>query len=148
MKLDARQVQIDVINGRIDSALNLVDGWFSSGILAPMMNFLIPGNAREMEALIKTIQANLSFETLSAMKEASTSGGALGAINTRELDLLGSTIDNLDIGLPDKVLKRNLNKNNKLRGQKPRLILIIRFLLKVKKSNSKNSHRQAKEQKN
>ena len=52
-------------------------------------------NAADARALIDTIEANVAFDALAAMREASPTGGALGAISERELTLLGATLSSL-----------------------------------------------------
>jgi hypothetical protein len=70
----------------------------------------IPGTDRKtLEGAIKTIQANLSFQELKDMKAASPTGGALGSVTERELDLLGSTVANLDPNLPADELLANID---------------------------------------
>jgi hypothetical protein len=70
----------------------------------------IPATKRKtLEGAIKTIQANLSFQALNEMRAASPTGGALGNVTERELDLLGSTVANLNPDLPPEELLANLN---------------------------------------
>jgi hypothetical protein len=70
----------------------------------------IPATKRKtLEGAIKTIQANLSFQALNDMRAASPTGGALGNVTERELDLLGSTVANLSPDLPPEELLSNLN---------------------------------------
>jgi len=59
----------------------------------------IPGtDSRALAGEIDTIKANLSFDALAEIRDNKT-GGGLGSITERELDLLGSTISALDPGL-------------------------------------------------
>jgi hypothetical protein len=66
--------------------------------------------ALTLENQIKTIQANLGFDTLNQMRQMSKSGGALGSITERELDLLGSVVANLDPNMNRADLTANLGK--------------------------------------
>lgn len=52
-------------------------------------------NARDMGPLLDTLGANTAFQALQQMRDASKTGGALGAISERELVLLQSTIASL-----------------------------------------------------
>ncbi len=52
-------------------------------------------NAANARALIDTLEANIAFDALAAMRAASPTGGALGAISERELTLLGATLSSL-----------------------------------------------------
>ncbi len=63
-------------------------------------------NAANARALIDTIEANVAFDALSAMRAASPTGGALGAISERELTLLGATLSSLSQAqTPDQFLR-------------------------------------------
>jgi hypothetical protein len=65
-----------------------------------------PGTAAfDARAIRDTIGANLAFAELAAMRAANPSGGALGSITERELDLLQSTVANLNLNQsPEAVL--------------------------------------------
>ena len=54
-----------------------------------------------MTGLLNVIKANLSFNALQEMRDNSPTGGALGQITERELELLGSTVAALDIGMTE-----------------------------------------------
>lgn len=69
----------------------------------------IPGtDAKNFSADIKTLQANLAFQTLQSIREASKTGGALGAVSEKELALLESAVSSLDTAQDDKQFKKNL----------------------------------------
>jgi hypothetical protein len=70
-----------------------------------------PGtSARDLQANLDTVAANVGFEALNAMRAASKTGGALGSITERELDLLQATIASLKVGQSPKQLIENLKK--------------------------------------
>ena len=48
--------------------------------------------------LLDTVRANSAFDRLQAMRDASPTGGALGAVSERELGLLQSAIGSLETG--------------------------------------------------
>ena len=52
--------------------------------------------AYDLEQSLKTLDANMAFGALQRMREASPTGGALGAVSDTELGLLRSSIANLD----------------------------------------------------
>ena len=71
----------------------------------------IPGSAAfDLRANIKTVQANLGFDRLQKMREASKSGGALGQVSERELDLLVSSINSLDADQSEEQLRANFDR--------------------------------------
>lgn len=58
---------------------------------------MIPGTAaRDFKADVDTLAANIAFGELTAMREASKTGGALGAVSEKELMLLESALGSLD----------------------------------------------------
>ena len=64
--------------------------------------------AADLAATLDTIEANLSFDALADMRAASPTGGALGSITERELQLLGSTVASLRQSQSPEQLRRNL----------------------------------------
>lgn len=66
--------------------------------------------ATDLRKTIDTLKAALSFDTLQEMRNNSPTGGALGAISERELDLLGSTVASLDATQSPTQLKENIEK--------------------------------------
>lgn len=69
----------------------------------------IPGSpARDLRAVIDTIRANIGFEELNAMRQASPTGGALGQVSERELGYLQAVLSNLEQSQSPEQLKSNL----------------------------------------
>ena len=54
---------------------------------------------KKAESLVKTLEAQLSFGALQNMRDSSKTGGALGSITERELQLLGSLIGSIDLDM-------------------------------------------------
>lgn len=91
----------------VDQALTATSGWTTGAIGAT--GAMVPGTAAyNLDATLDTLKANLSFDRLQQMREASATGGALGSVTERELDLLGSTIASLKQGQDPEQLRRNL----------------------------------------
>ena len=90
-----------------DRALEATSGWTTGAIGA--VGAMVPGTAAyNLDATLDTLKANLSFDRLQQMREASATGGALGSVTVREIDLLGSTIASLKQGQDPEQLRRNL----------------------------------------
>lgn len=71
----------------------------------------IPGSdARDLQAKLDTVKANLGFDRLQQMREMSPTGGALGAVAVQELIALQSTVASLDQAQSAKELKKSLEK--------------------------------------
>lgn len=60
--------------------------------------------------LVKTVKANIGFDKLQAMREASPTGGALGQVSEMENRLLQATQGNLEIGQKTGQLDQNLKR--------------------------------------
>ena len=59
---------------------------------------MIEGTERSnMQAVLETLQANSGFSTLQAMRDSSKTGGALGAINAKEMGLLTAALGNISL---------------------------------------------------
>jgi len=82
-------------------------GALSAGVLSG----LIPMNQwrANLAGTIETIQANLSFTELAQMRAASPTGGALGSIAVRELELLGATVASLNQNQSPEEFRRSLD---------------------------------------
>lgn len=73
----------------------------------------VPGtNAYNVRALTDTIRANIGFERLEQMRQASPTGGALGQVTERELAFLQSVLGSLDQGQSQEQFERNLRRLN------------------------------------
>lgn len=93
--------------GTVDEAISQVNIGSAGVIGGPTKN--ISGSpAYNLVKTIDTLKANLAFDELAKMRAASKTGGALGSITERELDLLGSTVASLDVGQSPEQLKKNL----------------------------------------
>lgn len=77
-------------------------------------------SARNFQAQLDTLKANIAFSELTAMREASKTGGALGAISDKEIGLLSSALGALDAGQSPAAFRQQLQKvkDSILRWQK------------------------------
>lgn len=93
---------VEMLNGGRDEPITGVMGKIASGI---------PGSERaDAEALVETIKANIGFDRLQAMREASPTGGALGNVTERELATLQAVMGNLSFGQSKQQLLQNLGR--------------------------------------
>lgn len=67
------------------------------------------GDVRKLKQSAKSLQANFGFDTLQQMRAASKSGGALGQVSERELDLLINSLRSIDLEGDADTLRDNLN---------------------------------------
>lgn len=68
----------------------------TTGIFGNLMKNFPSSAANDVMANIKTIEAAVGFDRLQAMRDASPTGGALGQVSNIELDLLKSSLANLN----------------------------------------------------
>ena len=70
-----------------------------------------PGTAAaDIDRILNTIRANVGFDQLQAMREASKTGGALGAVSQQENQLLQSVLGSLDQSLSEEEFRYNLRR--------------------------------------
>lgn len=74
------------------------------------MERLPESDARAFAGQLKTLKGQIAFGELAAMRAASKTGGALGNVSDRELELLSNSIGNLDQYQSPADLKRQLEK--------------------------------------
>lgn len=100
----ANKVITDVLDAK-----NLVTG-MTTGLVGKGQSFVPGTDAYTLKERIATIKANLGFDRLQQMRDASPTGGALGQVAVQELQALQSSVASLDVGLPKKELDKNLGK--------------------------------------
>lgn len=101
--------QADRVIGKVDQALKKV-GWDTAGGPGKFLSGIPGTEAKNLETDLETIKANLGFAELQAMRDASPTGGALGAIAVQELTALQSTIASLDQAQSPSQLRARLGE--------------------------------------
>lgn len=99
----------DMMIGMIDRALGQT-GPFTTGMTGNLLARVRGGEAYDLRKTIDTIKANVGFAELQAMREASPTGGALGQVAVRELDMLQATLGSLDADQSEDQLRNTLNQ--------------------------------------
>lgn len=92
----------------VDAIMGKVNGRTTG--YGSLLSGLPESDARDFKAELDTLKANIAFNELTAMREASKTGGALGQVSERELQLLESALGALDAGQSQEALKANLTK--------------------------------------
>lgn len=118
------QAQNAIVIEDIDRALATASGW-STGAGAALKDLPVIGGitpAGQMESLLSTIEANVGFDKLQAMREASPTGGALGAVTERELQFLQSVFGSLRQDTTEANVRYNLTRlKEHMQGREQRL---------------------------
>jgi hypothetical protein len=82
----------------------------TTGIVGKPTSFIPGTDAYNLNQRLLTIKANLGFDRLQQMRDASPTGGALGQVAVQELQALQATVGSLDLGQDSKELAKNLSK--------------------------------------
>lgn len=88
----------DIVVQDIDRALGLGrDAVLPTAGLGASTLAKVPGTAAaDTSRLLDSVKANVSFQTLTEMRKASPTGGALGAVSDREMSLLQAALGSLE----------------------------------------------------
>jgi hypothetical protein len=93
----------------VAAAKSLVSGT-TSGLTGKAAAFVPGTNAYDLQQRLLTIKANLGFDRLQQMRDASPTGGALGQVAVQELQALQATVGSLELGQSRQELQKNLDK--------------------------------------
>lgn len=107
----ARQqiTNIDNLLAAVDAAESKID-WNTTGFVGNAMKNVAGTAAHDLQQQLLTIQANLGFDRIQQMREASPTGGALGQVAVQELDALKASVAALAQSQTDQQLRDNLRK--------------------------------------
>lgn len=112
---EQRSTTAGVVIDEIDFAKKLIednaDSWFPvTGITGKVVG-LIPNTPHyDFNEAIETVKANIGFDKLQEMRNASPTGGALGQVSDFENRLLQATMGSLDTGQRRDTLIRRLDR--------------------------------------
>lgn len=120
-QMDASVRSLTNALGAIDQAERNISGW-TTGLAGQVAGNVGGSGAFNLDQALEPVRAVLSFETLAEMRRNSQTGGALGSIAVRELELLGNTMRSLNIGQSASQLRENLSE---IRAQMRRTIEAI-----------------------
>lgn len=97
------------IRGTLAEAKALL-GPTTAGVIGEVASHVGGTKAKTLATKLETIKANLGFDELQKMRDASPTGGALGQVAVKELTALQSTVASLDQGLSPTELRNSLKK--------------------------------------
>lgn len=96
-----------IVVDKIDQAMKQAN-WWTTGTVGGLTSGVGGTPAFDLAETLKTIKANIGFDELQKMRDASPTGGALGAISDREIAFLQSTITSIEQAQSEGQLKANL----------------------------------------
>lgn len=103
-----RQAQLVVFD--IDRALEQSEGVFTTGFTGSIASAISGTPAHDLKMTLEPIKANIAFEELQKMRDNSPTGGALGSVQVRELELLQSTLGSVEQSQSREQVQRNLTR--------------------------------------
>ena len=106
--VQAQSMQAKSVLDTVREAKGLV-GYTTAGVGGITANIPMT-QGRDLSAKLQTIKANLGFDRLQQMREASPTGGALGQVAVQELQALQSTVASLDQMQSPQQLRNALGK--------------------------------------
>lgn len=106
-----RAVQANVVNDTIDLSRDLVnESGYNTGVAGFLLSNVPGTDAYTLRNRLDTIRANIGFDKLQAMREASPTGGALGQVSEMENRLLQAVYGSLDQAQSASELERVLGQ--------------------------------------
>lgn len=112
LALQTEKDRAKVIIGKAQKALGQV-GPFTTGkgsAIADIPFFGRGSEAKNLQGTVDTIKANLGFEQLAKMRQASPTGGALGQIAVKELEFLQAAVSNLNTDQGEDQVRENVKE--------------------------------------
>lgn len=106
----SRMVRNNLVLEDIDRAIEGSGDFGSTGFLGQIFSNVGGTGARDLEALIDTVRANIGFDELQRMRDMSPTGGALGQVTERELAQLQAVLGNLETSQSQAQLEQNLRR--------------------------------------
>jgi hypothetical protein len=82
----------------------------TTGLFAERLSGMGGTAARNLRTDLETIRANIGFDQLNQMRQASPTGGALGNVTNQELAFLQSVLGSVDQSQSEDQLLRNLRR--------------------------------------
>lgn len=96
-RIDIAIGRANLVTSKIDKALGQI-GMTTTGWAGSILSRVPGSSAYDLDKTIDTIKANIGFQELSDMRQASPTGGALGQIAVRELEFLQAALGSLEQG--------------------------------------------------
>lgn len=106
---DFAKARAETIVSKVDQAVKKL-GPLTTGAAGQVLSKIGGTEARNLRGDLETIKANLGFQQLQEMREASKTGGALGQVAVQELEALQSAVAALDQAQNTEQLTNNLKE--------------------------------------
>lgn len=107
---DASIAQADATIAKVKDLMPLTDEAGLPVVIRGNLPGKFGGDPRRLKQGAQSLKANFAFDTLQKMRAQSKTGGALGQVSERELDLLINALQAIDIEGEPEQLQENLQK--------------------------------------
>jgi hypothetical protein len=106
------EVKANVVVQDIDRSLSAIEAnpLMTTGVGAQVSGGIGGSPAADVAGLLNSVRANVGFDQLQAMRDASPTGGALGPVSDKENSLLQSVLGDVAQSQSDGQLKDNLKR--------------------------------------
>ena len=111
------EVNSDVVEQDIDRAIKLAGGLTTTGIPGAITSKIPATPAYDLREVIMGVKANIGFDKLQSMRDASPTGGALGQVSEQENKLLQSVVGSLEQAQSQAQIVFNLQRLKKIISQ-------------------------------
>ena len=116
MGYEQAKLQDQYVIEDIDQALTQAGPW-TTGFAGSVGSFVSGSPQSDLAFTLVGIKANLGFDKLQAIRDASPTGGALGAVTERELDLLQSAWGSVAQAQSEQQFKSRLARLKQIKAQ-------------------------------
>lgn len=110
------EIKNGLVVDEIDRALSQAGPW-TTGFVGNVGSYVAGTPAHNLSKTLIGIQSNLGFDTLQQMRENSPTGGALGSVTERELELLQSTWGSLVQSQSEEQFRHNLGRLKQIKSE-------------------------------
>ncbi|MBX9862918.1 MAG: hypothetical protein K2Y42_09220, partial [Hyphomicrobium sp.] len=110
------EIKSRLVNDEIDRAISQAGPW-TTGFVGNVASYVAGTPAHDLSKTLVGIQSNLGFDTLQQMRENSPTGGALGSVTEREIELLQSTWGSLMQSQSESQFRYNLNRLKEIKRE-------------------------------
>lgn len=110
------EIKNRLVNDEIDRAISQAGPW-TTGFVGNVASYVAGTPAHDLSKTLVGIQSNLGFDTLQQMRENSPTGGALGSVTERELELLQSTWGSLMQSQSEPQFRYHLNRLKEIKRE-------------------------------
>lgn len=109
-RIEAEQFKLENLDTTVDKAIDQAEGFGATAVGAQLTSWIGGTPAGDLAGTLATLEAEAGFGRLQEMRDSAPTGGALGQVSERELQLLTAAFQSLKQNQSKPQLIDNLNK--------------------------------------